>query len=52
MKLPKLAAALLAASLLTGSAFAMKPVTIVDQGSFLAGGTVVTAPGNCQLGRR
>lgn len=46
MKLPKLAAALLAASLLTGSAFAMKPVTIVDQGSFLAGGTVVTAPGN------
>lgn len=46
MKLPKLAAALLAASLLTGSAFAMKPVTIVDQGSFLAGGTIVTAPGN------
>ena len=41
MKLPKLAA-----SLLTGSAFAMKPVTIVDQGSFLAGGTIVTAPGN------
>ena len=24
----------------------MKPVTIVDQGSFLAGGTIVTAPGN------
>lgn len=46
MKLPKLAAALLAASLLTGSAFAMKPVTIVDQGGFLAGGTIVTAPGN------
>ena len=46
MKLPKLAADLLAASLLTGSAFAMKPVTIVDQGSFLAGGTIVTAPGN------
>lgn len=46
MKLPKLAAALLAASLLTGSAFAMKPVTIVDQGSFLAGGTIVTVPGN------
>lgn len=46
MKLPKLAAALLAASLLTGSTFAMKPVTIVDQGSFLAGGTIVTAPGN------
>ena len=41
MKLPKLAA-----SLLTGSSFAMKPVTIVDQGSFLAGGTIVTAPGN------
>ena len=41
MKLPKLAA-----SLLTGSAFAMKLVTIVDQGSFLAGGTIVTAPGN------
>ena len=24
----------------------MKPVTLVDQGSFLAGGTVVTAPGD------
>lgn len=45
MKLPKIAAALFAATVLTGSAFAMKPVTIVDQGSFLAGGTVVTAPG-------
>ena len=44
MKLPKIAAALFAAAVLTGltgSAFAMKPVTIVDQGSFLAGGTVV-----------
>lgn len=28
-----------------GSAFAMKPVTLEDQGSFMAGGTVVTAPG-------
>ena len=45
MKLPKIAAALFAATVLTGSAFAMEPVTIVDQGSFLAGGTVVTAPG-------
>ena len=45
MKIQKIAAAFLAATVLTGSAFAMKPVTIVDQGSFLAGGTVVTAPG-------
>lgn len=45
MKIQKLAAALLAVTILTGPAFAMKPVTIVDQGSFLAGGTVVTAPG-------
>lgn len=33
-------------SMLTASAMAMsKPVTIEDQGSFMAGGTVVTAPG-------
>jgi pimeloyl-ACP methyl ester carboxylesterase len=31
--------------MLSGSALAMNPVTLVDQGSFTAGGTVVTAPG-------
>ncbi len=46
MTFKKTAAAILAATLITGSAFAMKPVTLVDQGSFLAGGTVVTAPGD------
>ena len=35
------AAALLFA--LAGTAFAMKPVTIVDQGVFAAGGTVIEA---------
>ncbi len=41
---PALAAAL--SLMLTGSALAMeKPVTIADQGSFFAGGTVVQAPG-------
>lgn len=37
--------AIVMAALTTGSALAMKPVTIADQGSFMAGGTVVTAPG-------
>ena len=38
---------ILAASILvSGSAFAMKPVTIIDQGSFMAGGTEITAAGN------
>lgn len=46
MKCGKIAAAVLAASLLTGAAFAMdKPVLLSDQGSFEAGGTVVTTPG-------
>lgn len=40
-----LAGAVILANLLAGTAFAMKPVTIVDQGSFLAGGAVITAPG-------
>lgn len=39
-------AAAISMSLFTASAMAMdKPVTIEDQGSFMAGGTVVTAPG-------
>ena len=39
-------AGLLALGMTLGSASAMsKPVTIEDQGSFMAGGTVVTAPG-------
>ncbi|MGN0953833.1 alpha/beta hydrolase [Dialister sp.] len=33
------------ALMMGGSSFAMNPVTLVDQGSFTAGGTVVTAPG-------
>ena len=39
-------AALVVTGMMVGSASAMsRPVTIEDQGSFLAGGTVVTAPG-------
>ncbi|PAV38610.1 alpha/beta hydrolase [Megasphaera sp. ASD88] len=38
-------AAAVMASLAASPASAMKPVTIADQGSFMAGGTVVTAPG-------
>lgn len=30
---------------LAGTTFAMKPVTIVDQGSFMAGGKIITAVG-------
>ena len=37
--------AILLGLLQAAPAFAMKPVTIVDQGSFAAGGKVVTAPG-------
>ena len=37
--------AVMLAMLATEGAFAMKPVTIEDQGSFMAGGSVVTAPG-------
>ncbi len=37
--------ALVAAMSLASSAFAMKPVTIIDQGSFMAGGTEITAAG-------
>ena len=36
---------LAASSLIFGSASAMKPVTIVDQGSFFAGGKVITSAG-------
>ena len=34
------------AAMAASPASAMKPVTIADQGSFMAGGTVVTAPGD------
>jgi pimeloyl-ACP methyl ester carboxylesterase len=44
-KIYTLAAAIAMALSAAASANAMKPVTIVDQGSFAAGGTVVTAPG-------
>lgn len=36
----------IAMSLTASTAFAMKPVTIQDQGSFMAGGKIVTAAGN------
>ena len=36
----------LAATFLAGNIFAMKPVTIEDQGSFMAGGKIITAEGN------
>lgn len=49
MKLLKAAAFFTIAGRLVGSVSAMdKPVTIVDQGSFMAGGTVVTTPGMYQ----
>lgn len=38
MTFKKTAAAILGATLITGSAFAMKPVTLVDQGSFWPAG--------------
>ena len=41
----KFLAALAAASLMFGTASAMKPVTITAQGSFMAGGKVITAAG-------
>ncbi len=41
----KFLAAMTAASLFTATAFAMKPVTITEQGSFMAGGKVITAAG-------
>lgn len=41
----KFLAALTAASLFTATTFAMKPVTIVNQGSFMAGGTIVSENG-------
>lgn len=43
MKIAWMAA--VAAAAAAGAAFAMEPVTIADQGSFMAGGTVITAPG-------
>ena len=42
----KFLATLALASLIGTPAFAMKPVTIQDQGSFMAGGTVITSAGN------
>lgn len=45
MKLYKLAAMALVMGGLALNANAMKPVTIVDQGSFMVGGKVITAPG-------
>lgn len=42
----KFLAAMAAASLIGTTAFAMKPVTIQDQGSFMAGGKVITSSGN------
>lgn len=41
----KFFATLAATTLIFGSASAMKPVTIQDQGSFMAGGSVITADG-------
>ena len=41
----KFLVAIAAASLYMGTASAMRPVTIVDQGSFFAGGTVAETPG-------
>ena len=41
----KFLATLTAASLFTATAFAMKPVTITEQGSFMAGGKVITTTG-------
>ncbi len=41
----KFLATLTAASLICGTAFAMKPVTIVNQGSFMAGGTIASEDG-------
>ena len=41
----KFLVAIAAASLYMGTASAMRPVTIVDQGSFFAGGTMTETPG-------
>lgn len=41
----KVWAILLAAGIISSPVWAMKPVTVVDQGSFMVGGTVITAPG-------
>lgn len=45
MRKKMILSATLAASLICSSAFAMKAVTIEDQGSFMAGGTVLTEEG-------
>lgn len=42
----KILVPLLVIGMTTVRAFAMNPVTIVDQGSFMAGGKVITAPGS------
>ena len=42
----KILVPLLVMGMTTVRAFAMNPVTIVDQGSFMAGGKVITAPGS------
>ena len=42
----KFLAAVAMASLISSTTFAMKPVTIQDQGSFMAGGKIITASGN------
>jgi len=42
----KFLATLAAATFFAGNVFAMKPVTIEDQGSFMAGGKIITAAGN------
>ena len=36
----------LATTFFAGNVFAMKPITIQDQGSFVAGGKIITAAGN------
>lgn len=41
----KTLAAAIAVGWMSGQALAMRPVTIEDQGSFFAGGKIVTAPG-------
>lgn len=42
-------AAIAAVSLTATSVFAMKPVTIQDQGSFMAGGKIITTQGNLNV---
>ena len=46
MRLKKILSIAAATFFISSSALAMKPVTIIDQGSFMAGGKVITAAGN------